>query len=119
MTTLTDDVTPDPITPVLTRRWLSPRSWDIDVYEQLEGYTALRHALTGHPDQLIELVKASGLRGRGGAGSARAPGTSTSTSSSRATPRCGTRSPVTRTSSSSWSRRRACAGAAAPDSRRA
>ena len=68
MTTLTDDVTPDPITPVLTRRWLSPRSWDIDVYEQLEGYAALRHALTGHPDQLIELVKASGLRGRGGAG---------------------------------------------------
>ena len=44
MTTFTDDVTPDPITPVLTRRWLSPRSWDIDVYEQLEGYTALRHA---------------------------------------------------------------------------
>ena len=68
MTIYTGDVTPDPITPVLTRRWLSPRSWDIDVYEQLEGYAALRHALTGHPDQLIELVKASGLRGRGGAG---------------------------------------------------
>ena len=33
-----------------------------------------------------------------GAGSARAPGTSTSTSSWRATPRCGTRSPATRTS---------------------
>src|SRR3954469_16252077 len=60
--------TPDPITPVLTRRWQSPRAWDIDTYEQLEGYVALRHALTGHPDQLIELVKASGLRGRGGAG---------------------------------------------------
>jgi hypothetical protein len=42
------------------------------VYEQLEGYTALRHALTGHP-----------------------------------------------TSSSSWSSRRACAGAAGRDSRRA
>ncbi len=53
---------------MLTRRWLSPRAWDIDVYEQLEGYNALRHALTGHPDQLIELVKTSGLRGRGGAG---------------------------------------------------
>ena len=65
---MTKPITPDPITPVLTRRWLSPRAWDIDVYEQLEGYTALRHALTGHPDQLIELVKASGLRGRGGAG---------------------------------------------------
>ena len=65
---MTKSDTPDPITPVLTRRWLSPRAWDIDVYEQLEGYTALRYALTGHPDQLIELVKASGLRGRGGAG---------------------------------------------------
>ena len=55
---MTKTDTPDPITPVLTRRWLSPRAWDIDVYEQLEGYTALRYALTGHPDQLIELVKA-------------------------------------------------------------
>ena len=33
----------DPITPVLTRRWLSPRAWDIDTYEQLEGYSALRY----------------------------------------------------------------------------
>src|SRR6478609_9784577 len=65
---MSSPTTPDPITPVLTRRWLSPRAWDIDTYEQLEGYTALRHALGAHPDQLIELVKESGLRGRGGAG---------------------------------------------------
>lgn len=57
-----------PLTPVLTRRWLSPNSWTLRTYEQLEGYTALRKALRAHPDQLIELMKASGLRGRGGAG---------------------------------------------------
>jgi NADH-quinone oxidoreductase subunit F len=57
-----------PLTPVLTRRWLSPNSWRLRTYEQLEGYTALRKALRAHPDRIIELVKASGLRGRGGAG---------------------------------------------------
>ncbi|GAA2329941.1 NADH-quinone oxidoreductase subunit NuoF [Saccharopolyspora halophila] len=57
-----------PVTPVLTKRWLSPNAWQLRTYEQLEGYTALRKALKAEPDQLIELVKASGLRGRGGAG---------------------------------------------------
>ncbi|MGJ7905662.1 NADH-quinone oxidoreductase subunit NuoF [Actinopolyspora sp. H202] len=57
-----------PLTPVLTRRWLSPESWSLRTYEQLEGYTALRTALSADPDQLIELVKTAGLRGRGGAG---------------------------------------------------
>ena len=59
---------PDPLTPVLTRSWLSPKSWDIETYEQLGGYSALRTALTAVPEQITELVKASGLRGRGGAG---------------------------------------------------
>jgi len=58
----------DDLTPVLTKRWLSPRSWTLKTYEQLEGYTALRKALTAHPDQLIQQCKDSGLRGRGGAG---------------------------------------------------
>src|SRR5690606_5897576 len=59
---------PSPLTPVLTSRWLSPQSWTLDAYERQGGYTALRKALRAHPDQLVELVKAAGLRGRGGAG---------------------------------------------------
>jgi NADH-quinone oxidoreductase subunit F len=58
----------DPITPVLTKRWLSPNSWRLATYEQLEGYTALRKALAGTPEQLVQLIKDAGLRGRGGAG---------------------------------------------------
>lgn len=58
----------DAITPVLTKRWSSPGSWTLKTYTQLEGYTALRTALAAKPEQLIELVKAAGLRGRGGAG---------------------------------------------------
>ncbi len=59
---------PAALSPVLTRRWASPRSWTIDTYESLDGYQGLRSALQGQPGQLIELMKASGLRGRGGAG---------------------------------------------------
>jgi len=41
----------------------------LDVYRQHGGYEAVRKALTQHrPDELVELVKASNLRGRGGAG---------------------------------------------------
>ena len=54
--------------PVLTKRWLSPDAWQLDDYEQLDGYAALRKALAAHPDDLIQLIKDSGLRGRGGAG---------------------------------------------------
>jgi NADH-quinone oxidoreductase subunit F len=61
-------VTERTLTPVLTRRWLSPKSWTLDAYTELEGYTALRTALAAQPDGLIQLLKDSGLRGRGGAG---------------------------------------------------
>ncbi|WP_163551274.1 NADH-quinone oxidoreductase subunit NuoF [Candidatus Frankia alpina] len=57
-----------PVTPVLTRRWNTPESWTIDTYRRLDGYVALRTALAGDPDDLIKLIKDSGLRGRGGAG---------------------------------------------------
>ncbi len=41
---------------------------NIDVYLANEGYTALRKALTMDQDAIINEVKVSGLRGRGGAG---------------------------------------------------
>jgi len=56
------------LTPVLTKRWLSPEAYKLSVYERLDGYAALRKALAAQPDDLIALIKDSGLRGRGGAG---------------------------------------------------
>jgi len=41
---------------------------DLDVYEANGGYAGLRRALTMEPGDIIQLVKDSGLRGRGGAG---------------------------------------------------
>lgn len=40
----------------------------IDVYLANDGYTAIKKALSMSPDDVIEEVKKSGLRGRGGAG---------------------------------------------------
>jgi len=41
---------------------------DLDEYIANSGFSALRTALAGSPETLIDLVKRSGLRGRGGAG---------------------------------------------------
>ena len=55
--------------PVLFRNMGIPNAWEIDVYEARGGYQALRKALKEHtPADVIEIVKQSGLRGRGGAG---------------------------------------------------
>ena len=45
-------------------------SWSLKTYEKHDGYKAWRKILAGEmsPEQVIEEVKASGLRGRGGAG---------------------------------------------------
>ena len=44
--------------------------WTLATYEKLDGYKAWRKILSGKmtPEQIIDEVKASGLRGRGGAG---------------------------------------------------
>jgi NADH-quinone oxidoreductase subunit F len=53
---------------VLTRRFGLPNSASIDVFLANEGYQALKKALEMGPDNVINEVKNSGLRGRGGAG---------------------------------------------------
>ncbi len=44
--------------------------WSMDTYTRLGGYSAWKQILAGErsPDQVVEAVKKSGLRGRGGAG---------------------------------------------------
>src|ERR1700692_4765097 len=54
--------------PLLTRYVREPNGFTLDFYLQHEGYEGLKKALGLTPDQVIEIVKASGLRGRGGAG---------------------------------------------------
>lgn len=44
-----------------------PNLHDIDVYTNNGGYQAVRKALQQNPDDIIDQVKKSGLRGRGGA----------------------------------------------------
>jgi NADH-quinone oxidoreductase subunit F len=55
--------------PVLTKHVGEPGSYTLDFYQTRQrGYEGLRMALTQTPNDIIEQVKASGLRGRGGAG---------------------------------------------------
>src|SRR3977135_1416666 len=54
--------------PVLTKHVREPNSFTLDFYLAHEGYDGLKIALDKKPDEIIEMVKASGLRGRGGAG---------------------------------------------------
>ncbi|MEJ7689820.1 MAG: NADH-quinone oxidoreductase subunit NuoF [Nocardioidaceae bacterium] len=58
----------DPLTPVLSDNWDADRAWTLASYEQRGGYGSLKKALGTPQDDIIEIVKASGLRGRGGAG---------------------------------------------------
>ena len=56
------------LTPILSKNWDRPDSFTIDGYRATGGYEALRKALAMEPDDIVDLVKESGLRGRGGAG---------------------------------------------------
>ena len=57
------------MTQILFKDIDTPNLTSIEVYEKtLDGYQALKKAFAIEPDEVIEMVKASGLRGRGGAG---------------------------------------------------
>ena len=57
------------LTPVLSAHWDEPDSYTLDGYRRHNGYEAARKAITTmQPDEVIQAVKDSGLRGRGGAG---------------------------------------------------
>lgn len=56
------------LTPVLTAHWDDPKSFEIETYKKHGGYVALKNSLKMTPDEVIGIVKDSGLRGRGGAG---------------------------------------------------
>ena len=53
---------------VLTRNVGNPAARTVDGYKKAGGYAGLAAALKLSPDEVIEEVKKSGLRGRGGAG---------------------------------------------------
>ena len=56
------------VEPVLTKFVREPNSFTLDVSLAHGAYEGLKKALTLQPGQVIDAVKASGLRGRGGAG---------------------------------------------------
>jgi NADH-quinone oxidoreductase subunit F len=58
----------DTLTPVLSAHWDTDRPWTLESYEDVGGYAALDTAFAMTQDEVIGVVKDSGLRGRGGAG---------------------------------------------------
>src|ERR687884_1211579 len=54
---------------VLTRHIGTPNLWKLETYRSLGGYTTLAKALREYrPEEIVTIVRDSGLRGRGGAG---------------------------------------------------
>jgi NADH-quinone oxidoreductase subunit F len=56
------------MTPLLTKDIREPNGHTLAFYEKAGGYQALKKALGMTPEAVVDAVKASGLRGRGGAG---------------------------------------------------
>src|SRR5947209_7182637 len=56
------------IKPLVTKDFATENLVQLKVYERTGGYTGYKKALEMQPDALVEEVKKSGLRGRGGAG---------------------------------------------------
>lgn len=56
------------LTPVLSANWDEADLFTITGYKRNGGYTAVAKALAMPADEVIQLIKDSGLRGRGGAG---------------------------------------------------
>lgn len=56
------------VEPVISAAWGKPQSWTLDSYRSRGGYDGLKRALTMEPAAIIDEVKKSNLRGRGGAG---------------------------------------------------
>jgi NADH-quinone oxidoreductase subunit F len=53
---------------VLSKHFGEPAARTLDGWKQRGGYEGLKKALAMEPAQIVDVVKASGLRGRGGAG---------------------------------------------------
>ncbi|MBN8883833.1 NADH dehydrogenase subunit F [Salana multivorans] len=58
----------DVLTPVLSDIWDAEASWTLQTYREHGGYRALAIANDMAPGDIVNLVKGSNLRGRGGAG---------------------------------------------------
>lgn len=56
------------MTKILTKNFGMANSWTLPVYEEHGGYKTISKLFATDPDAVIEEVKNSGLRGRGGAG---------------------------------------------------
>ena len=56
------------LTPVLSATWDLNKSWTLGTYTDHGGYAGLTKALAREPGDIVQAIKDSGLRGRGGAG---------------------------------------------------